>query len=201
MAADTQAPPEPRLLDRLHRVTVEAYHRMAEAGVFGAEARVELLEGALVDKMTKNPAHSLTTGLIQDTLARLAPPGWYMLAQEPITLEDSEPEPDVALIRGRRRDHAHHHPGPPEVERVIEVSDASYRFDRDVKGRIYAAAGIAASWIVDLSRRRLEAFTEPTLLGEQATYATMTAYDADETITLMVDGREAARLLVRDILP
>ena len=85
------------------RLSVDKYHAMIEAGIILADDPVELLDGWLVLKMTKNPPHSLAMGLIRQALERLIPAGWYVESQDAITLEDSEPEPDVFLVRGDRR--------------------------------------------------------------------------------------------------
>ena len=93
------APPEP-----IWRLSVEQYHEMIDAGILDEDDPVELLEGWLIPKMPKNPPHSFTTDLTREALAGLLPTGWYVRGQEPITTEDSEPESDVAVIRGDRRD-------------------------------------------------------------------------------------------------
>src|SRR5689334_23190287 len=84
----------------IYRLSVEQYHTMARAGILKEGAPVELLEGWLVPKMTQNPPHRLAAGLVQDALAGLIPAGWHVQIGNPVTTEDSEPEPDVAVIRG-----------------------------------------------------------------------------------------------------
>src|SRR5262245_56256199 len=200
---------EPRtkgsLLDVRHRVTVEEYHQMIEAGVFGPEPRVELLEGVIVDKMTKKPPHVLATDLLQELLHQLLPRGCgYCISMgNPITIEDrdGEPEPDATILRGSPRDYAGRHRTPADAVLLVEVSQTSYDYDRSTKWITYAAARVPVYWILDLNRRRLEVHTEPTGQGEDASYARTQIYGPDDEVPLILDGREVARFPVREILP
>src|SRR5262245_50076512 len=114
----------------IYRLTVAQYHAMARAGILEERAPVELLEGWLVPKMTQHPPHVVASGLIQDALARLLPADWHVRAGNPVTTVDSEPEPDLTVIRGSRRDYLDRHPGPQDAALVIEVADASLRQDQ-----------------------------------------------------------------------
>jgi Uma2 family endonuclease len=111
---------------------------MIQAGILTEDDPVELLEGWLVTKMPKKATHTLTTQLTQEILAQIVPNGWFVNAQEPITLKDSEPEPDVAVVRGKRRNYQNRHPGPTDVALVIEVADATLQRDQIIKKRLYA---------------------------------------------------------------
>src|SRR5436190_15644434 len=82
----------------IYRLSVEQYHAMARAGILDEDAPAELLEGWLVQKMTKYPAHRVATHRVRRALERLVAVGWYVDSQEPITLPDSEPEPDVVVV-------------------------------------------------------------------------------------------------------
>src|SRR5262245_24622512 len=88
-------PPEP-----IKRISVKQYHDSVRAGVFDDDDPLEFLEGWLVEKMRKDPPHSVATGLVLDELNSLLPAGWLLISQEPITTDDSEPEPDIGAIRG-----------------------------------------------------------------------------------------------------
>src|SRR5262249_52378201 len=134
----------------IYRLSVAQYHAMIQHGILGPEDRVELIHGWLVPKMTKNPPHTVSTGLVLDALNRAAPLGWHVRVQEPVTFAVSEPEPDNVLARGARRDYASRHPGPAEVGLVVEVADTSLDYDRDVKKPLYASAGVPVYWIVNL---------------------------------------------------
>ena len=147
--------------DTLWRLSVAQYHTMLQVGILEEGDRLELLEGILVAKMTKNPPHRISTKLIREALENITPDGWYVDSQEPITLVDSEPEPDVVIIRGKTTDYRDRHPVAADVVLVIEVADSTLERDRTSKQRIYARAGIAIYWILNLRDRQLEVYTEP----------------------------------------
>jgi Uma2 family endonuclease len=185
----------------LWRLSVEQYHAMAEAGILVDGDPVELLEGLLVARMTKYPAHRVTTHLVRLALEAIMPDGWFVDSQEPVTTADSEPEPDVSVLRGEVRDYTAHHPGPVDIALVIEVADSSLRQDRVLKKRIYARAGIAVYWIVNLVDRRIEVYTTPSGPGAAPDYVDRRDYGADEAVPVVVDGREVGRIAVSDVLP
>lgn len=185
----------------LWRLSVEQYHAMAEAGILVDGDPVELLEGLLVAKVTKNPGHILAKRLVRNALERLIPPGWFLGTEDSVTAGDSEPEPDAALIRGELRDYAKRHPNPGEVELVVEVADSSLRRDRTFKKRIYARAGIPFYWIVNLVDRQIEVYSTPSGPGTAPDYADRRDYGADEAVPVVVDGREVGRVAVSDVLP
>ncbi|HMN28229.1 MAG TPA: hypothetical protein PKE45_08745, partial [Caldilineaceae bacterium] len=109
----------------LWRMSVKQYHAIAGAGIINEDEPVELVEGLLVDKMTKNPPHTFATQETRIALENLLPDGWFVNIQEPITLDTSEPELDISVIRGYRRDFRRHHPGPAATMLVVEVSNAT----------------------------------------------------------------------------
>jgi hypothetical protein len=152
----------------LWRFTVAQYHQMIAAGILTSDDPVELLAGWLVQKMTKNPPHRVTTRLIREALESIVPDRWYIETQEPITLEDSEPKPDVAMIKGNTRDYLDRHPGAVEVALVVEVADSTLERDRSLKQQIYARAGIPTYWIANLVNGQLGIYTQPTLDGYQS---------------------------------
>lgn len=188
-------------LQEVYRLSVEQYHRMIAAGILTADDRVELLEGLLVRKMTKNPPHTLCTQLLRDALPRLLPAGWFVNDQEPVAIEMSEPEPDVAVVRGDRRQYAGRRPGPQDVVLVIEVADTSLGRDRGPKKRDYARAGIPVYWIVNLVAGRVEVYTAPSGPAEQPDYGRQQEFSPGEAVPVVLDGREVGRLAVADVLP
>ena len=129
-------PPEP-----VRRFGVSQYHRMIAAGILADDDPLELLEGWLVPKMVKNPAHSTARHVATKALEQAVPPGWHVRSQEPITLDDSEPEPDIAVVRGDPGQYARSHPGPRDVALVVEVADASLVRDRSLKSASMPAPG------------------------------------------------------------
>lgn len=185
----------------LWRLSVRQYHQMIRLGILTEDDPVELLDGWLVAKMSRNPAHRAATLLVRDALAKAAPAGWYVDAQEPITLESSEPEPDVVVVRGNTRDYLDRHPGAADVALVVEVADSSLERDRTLKLRLYARSGIPAYWIVNLLDRRVELFTDPTGAVPSPDFLRQESYEAGETAPLLIDGKEVARVAVADLLP
>jgi Uma2 family endonuclease len=189
-------PPEPVL-----PLTIEQYHEMARAEILRDGDPIELLEGWLVRKMTKSPAHSVATFEARSALEQIIPEGWSVDAQEPITTADSEPEPDVSVIRGRRRDMADRHPRPDEVAVLVEVADASLDRDRGWKKRIYAAAQIPVYWIVNLVDGQIEVHSEPSGPGDHPDYALRQVFCAGDIITVALGGNEVGQIAVNDLLP
>jgi Uma2 family endonuclease len=180
----------------LWRFTVAKYHELIQSGVFDEDTPVELLEGWLVEKISKNPPHTLSTSLVKRLLERWQFSEAFVNTQDPITLSDSEPEPDVSLIRGSERDYADHHPRVSDVALVVEVADSSLKRDQTWKKRIYANAGIAQYWIVNLHARQLEVYTQP----ENGDYASRETFVESETARVTLEGC-GFEFAVRDLLP
>ena len=187
--------------DLIWRLSVGQYHEMIRAGILTADDPVELLAGWLFYKMPKNPPHRIATRLAQDSLQAVVPAGWYVGSQEPITLGDSEPEPDVMVVRGETRQYKDRHPGPEDVALVVEVADTTIERDRGVKRRMYARAGIPVYWIINLVERRLEAYERPLGPAEDADYVDRVDYGLSDNVPVIVEGREVGRVAISDLLP
>lgn len=154
---------------KLRLWTVEEYHRMAEAGIFADDERVELLEGKIIWMIAKGTAHRSAVGrtdyLLKNKLANRA---WVSI-QDPVKLnERSEPEPDIAVVKIDPLDYADHHPTPSEVYLIIEVADSSLKLDCETKGKAYSKSGITDYWVLDVIGRQLHIFREPTEDGYQS---------------------------------
>ena len=195
MATVTAMPLE--VNESLWRMPLERYHAMIRSGVLSGDDRIELLEGVLVEKMSKNPAHRIATRKTGDALRAVLPAGWYVDEQAPVTTADSEPEPDISLMRGSTGDYADRHPGPADVALAVEVADSSVRRDRGIKKRIYARAPIATYWLLDLNSRTLEVYTQP----RNDEYASLEILSATDHVTLTLNAEAVASLLVADLLP
>jgi len=185
----------------IRRWSVDEYHALIRAGILMDGDPIELLDGWLVPKMTKNPPHRIATRRVRKALERVAPQGWYVDSQEPITLPSSEPEPDGLVVRGDSADYADRHPGAADVALVVEVADASLEFDRTMKKAIYGQAGIPVYWIVNLIDRRLEVYCDPTGPADSPDYRQCRQHACSEEVPLILDGREAARLSVHELFP
>lgn len=183
----------------LRRFTVAEYHRMIADGILTEDDNVELLDGYLVRKMSRNPPHDTALHLLNQLLAGLLPPGWQARLQSAITLSTSEPEPDVAVVRGGPRAFAARHPEPADVGVVIEVADSTLAGDRTDKGRLYAQAGLPEYWIVNLVNQQVEVYTRP----QTATpaYATRTDYPLGQAVPLVIGGVTVAAIPVADMMP
>ena len=146
------APPLP-----LHRFSVEEYRRLGELGVLTSEDRVELLEGWIVEKMNQRPIHGFIVRLLNETFQRELPDGWLCQCQLPIATARSEPEPDIAILRGEHADFRNEHPRGEDCELIIEVADTSLDKDR-AKAAVYAAAGVREYWIVNVTGKCVERY-------------------------------------------
>jgi Uma2 family endonuclease len=189
-------PPEP-----VCRLAVSQYHEMIAAGILASDEPVELLEGWIVPKMVKNPPHSTARHLTTKALESILPSGWHVRSQEPITLSDSEPEPDVAIVCGGAEQYEHCHPGAESVAVVVEVADASLGRDRSIKNQVYARAGIPVYWIVNLQDRRIEVYTVPSDAGESSSYRQREDFGVGSEAPLELEGREVGRIAVAAVLP
>lgn len=188
----------------LRRFTVEQYHRMIASGILAEGDRVELLEGWIVQMSPHGSEHRVAVTLVQDQLEALLPTGWYVEVQLPLGAADSEPEPDVAVVRGPRRRYLDHHPKGAEVALVVEVADTSLDEDRQRKGRIYATAGMACYWIVNLPDRQVEVYTEPESLRDQAgmmVYRRRQDYREGQQLPLVIEGQAVGTIAVGELLP
>ncbi|VTT97391.1 Uncharacterized protein OS=Chroococcidiopsis thermalis PCC 7203 GN=Chro_3539 PE=4 SV=1: Uma2 [Gemmataceae bacterium] len=124
------------------RFTVDEYHRMIQQGILAHGEPVEPLEGWVVRKTSHGTPHDSAIGTLEGLLLGLLPAGWFQRSQRAVTLADSEPEPDLAVVRGPRGRYRDAHPGPANIAILIEVSDSSLRTDRVGMTRVYAGAGV-----------------------------------------------------------
>lgn len=186
---------------QIYKLSVAQYHALGEHGILKPEDRVELIHGVLLTKRKKTPLHSVANGLLGDVFIEVLPQGWLYQLQDPITLSDSEPEPDGCVIRGQVRDYATAHPRAQDVGLVVEVAEASLPFDRTVKEAVYAEARISIYWIVNLLDNTLEVHTAPSGPCEQPTYATKVTLGPTDEVPLFLDGQQVGRIRVRDLLP
>ena len=145
---------------RTRRWTRKEYRKLGELGILAEDEPVELIDGHLIVAEPKGAPHATAVGLTADALRAAFGTGWVVRQQDPIALdEDSEPEPDVVVTPGTRRDYVVDHPARPVL--VVEVAESSLLFDRRHKGSAYARAGLPDYWIVNLIDRRLEVYRRP----------------------------------------
>jgi Uma2 family endonuclease len=169
------------------------------AGVLGEDDRVQLVEGEIVEMAPQGPAHMTAIRLAEDALRTAFRPGFDVRSQGPLALSEvSEPEPDVAVVRGGPRDYARTHPATAVL--VVEVADTTAEFDRARKGPMYARAGIPEYWIVDLNLATVDVYRQPeTLPDGRATYRTHLRVGRDGEVSPL--AAPGSPIPVRYLLP
>ncbi len=182
------------------RMSVQRYHELVRVGAFTEHDRVELLNGVVTEKMSKNPPHRTATRKIDLRLSSLVTGAWHVQNQEPVTLQTSEPEPDVTVVRGRLDDFSTRHPGPDDLAMVVEVSDTSLVTDR-FKAEIYAAAGIPVYWIVNLTEKVIEVHSHPNTTTTPPRYEQIAIYTHGDQVPVVVGGDQLAMIPVCEMLP
>ncbi len=182
----------------VYRISVDLYERMVDSGSIGEDEPIELLNGVLVRKMPKNPEHTLATELGRRAIQAAIPSGWHVRGEAPVRIPNyDEPEPDLAVVRGDVDEYSTRHPGPGEIALLVEVADSSLARDRGEKRDIYARAGIAFYWIVNLVDRQLEVYANP--VG--GVYPAHMVLDEPESLKLFVDGQTHGPIPVATMFP
>lgn len=182
------------------QMSVEQYHAMIEAGILTDDDRLELLDGWLVPKMSKNPRHVLVLELLAQQLQVLLSTGWYVRRQEPITLTESEPEPDLCVVRGSPRSYLNRHPEPSDVGLIVELADTTLAIDRGRKLSIYARAELPEYWIINLTNSCIEVYRHPVCSADGTCgYSEMVVYRADQNVPVVLNGVSAGELAVHTI--
>ena len=161
----------------LHPLSVDAYHRMIEAGILSEDDKVELLDGALIASVTEGPAHAdVVADLAEFLMLGIDRERYKLRIGNPLTLRPlSEPEPDLAVVERSASTRTHH---PSTALLVVEVSQTSLARDRERKARIYAAAEVPEYWIVDLAHSAIEVRSDPGAHG----YRELTVYGKGDAV-------------------
>lgn len=183
------------------RFSVPEYHKLIETGILTENDDLELLDGYLVHKMSRNPPHDAAMQKILKRLFRVLPPDWDLRIQSTVTLSHSEPEPDLAVVRGDETRYLANHPAPTDIGLVIEVADSTLDGDRTDKGRIYAEAGPACYWIVNLVDRQIEVYTLPSGATTTPAFGQRQDYRMGDDVPLLLDTAAVGNIPVRDLLP
>lgn len=149
-----------------HLISAEEYLRMGEGGVFAPDARLELIEGEIIEMAPIDPPHAACVSRLHELLVHRASAPAIVWGQNPVIVSDrSVPQPDLALLRRRADYYSTSHPGPADVFLVIEVADTTLTFDLRTKVALYARCGIAEVWVVDVNERIVHAFRDPAPAG------------------------------------
>jgi len=179
-----------------HRWTREEYERLAAKGFFPPGKRVELVEGVIYDMAPQNSPHSTALRLSNEALRIVFPAreGYEIRPQLPLALgEGSEPEPDLAVVPGSIRDYHDHHPTTALL--IVEIADSSLFHDRKRKIPLYARHGIPESWLLNLARRTLEVYREPSREG----YRTRTVFRSTDSVSPL--SRPDQSIGIAELLP
>ncbi|MBI5757033.1 MAG: Uma2 family endonuclease [Planctomycetales bacterium] len=193
----------------LVQLNLDQYHEMIRDGILPEGSPIELIDGFLIhkDRGTKDskpighgPRHALVVKQLQELLSGIANAGrWHLSVQLPVTLTNfSEPEPDLAVIRGRPADYATRHPGPGDILLAIEVADTSLTYDRTTKLKLYASVGIPQYWIVNLRDNVVEVFEDPR--PTEIKYFRQDVSARNASVWLRCPGEEAVAVAVSEIL-
>jgi Uma2 family endonuclease len=186
---------------KTHRWRRVEYERLIETGFFRPGDPVELVGGQLIVAEPQGSRHFAAVQAMEEALRTAFGRGWQIRGQGPLALdEESEPEPDVAVVPGSFRDYVAGHPSRPVL--VVEISESSLALDRDHKGSLYARAGLADYWIVNLAEQTLEVYRDP---GADPAAPFGWRYRSVEVLRgeafVSPLARSTARIRVRDVLP
>lgn len=185
----------------VYRISVQQYHQMVDAGILTTEDRIELIDGWMVPKMGKNAAHIFATLALRRSLEALKIASVFINSQDPVSLTDSEPEPDGMAVRGMPDNYKRRLPNSADVPFIAEVSESTLEFDRTYKKQVYAEARIPVYWIVNLVDRQVEVYTDPTGPGRSPTYKKLDTYAPGQSVPVVIDGVQLGEIPVNDLLP
>lgn len=179
-----------------HIITAEEYERMIKAGIYGENDRIELINGVIINMSPKGDPHSSATNIAATYFIMLFGNRVIVRNQVPILLADSsEPEPDVVVAAPDEMRYSTRKPTPKDIYLVIEVADTSVRYDREVKGKMYARAGIVQYVLLNLKKRELENYCEPS----PKSYRSKQTLSEEKSFNLVAFPK--IRVNVKDLLP
>ena len=160
--------------------TVQEYHLMSEAGVFGDNERVELIEGEIIQMAAIGKRHAARVDRLARLFSQISESLVIFRVQNPICLNDkSEPQPDIALVQPRADFYEESLPNSQDILLLVEVADSTVNYDRDVKVPNYARSGIQEVWLWDLEANCLEVYRFPTANG----YTSIQKFERGEIVS------------------
>lgn len=163
-----------------HRITVDEYYRMAEHGILAPDARVELIEGEIIDMTPQGSRHAAVVSRLIGRTVTAVGSSAIVRVQQPIRLgKRSEPEPDLALVKPELAFYAHGHPVAEDVLLVVEIAHTSVKYDRYVKMPLYARHGIAEAWVIDVAAGRVHLFRAP----QDGNYTDVSSVDRPDALS------------------
>lgn len=180
------------------RMTVMEYLSLVEKGFFG-DRRVELWDGWVVDRMPHGSVPAKIIAILNRWLISRLSEQFSVRPQLPIQLRNSCPEPDMAVANGPDSAYDGRHPKPDEIQLLIEVADSSLKDDREIKGRMYAAAKMKEYWIVNCEDRQVEVYTDPLPTGKSPSYRKLTTYLPGQAVPVQIAGKKLGDLAVNTL--
>lgn len=172
--------------------TVDEFHRLGELGVFEGRQAM-LIDGTILEEGPMNPPHAIASTKAEDLIRDLVGRSFHVRVQKPMVFGlHIDPEPDIAVVRGRPADYTAH---PTTAALIVEVSDSSLKYDTAEKADLYSAAGIPEYWVLDLNGRQLMVFRDPTENG----YGTKFTVAADGAVAPL--AKPDAPVKIADLLP
>ena len=178
-----------------HMFTVDEYDQMGRSGIFSEDDRVELIEGEIIEMTPIGLRHAAGVARVGSIFFRLLDPTAIVWIQNPIRLSDnSEPEPDLTLLKPRADYYEQAHPTPADILLIVEVADTSFEFDTRVKVPLYAQHGILEVWVVDLDKKLIIRYRNPSPQG----YTVIEQFHPGQTLSPLAFPE--CKIAVKDIL-
>ncbi|BAY08579.1 Uma2 family endonuclease [Calothrix sp. NIES-2098] len=163
------------------KFTVEQYHKMLESGILTEDDRVELIQGEIIEMSPIGTKHAACVKCLNKLLSSKLRDRVLIAIQDPVELDNnSQPQPDVALLKPRDDFYATAHPRPQDIFLLIEVADSTIEYDREQKIPLYAEANIIEVWVVDINEQIIEVYQQPTAEG----YQHMQKFASGQTLTI-----------------
>ena len=203
MTTTLQRPPGRRKkgFDPDFRFTVSQYQKMIAEGIISADARVELLNGKVANKMARNPPHDTSLSLTQDELGAVLSAEWYIRVQMAVVLgKTCQPEPDIAVVLMPITRYSKQHPVLKDIGMLVEVADSSLLQDRRGKAPIYAAGRIPWFWIVNVADKIVEIYSDPKG-GALPEYRKRHDYKIGEQAPVVLNGNTVGHVAVVNLFP
>jgi Uma2 family endonuclease len=202
--ATVVAPSQAAAADVPYDLTIDLFSRMVESGLIPQDRRVFLLEGRLYEKMAKTKAHGSVGAAITRAVDRRLPDDWSLWPESTVVLDPTNaPLPDFAVVRSGNllgRAAPDRYPGPADIGLLIEVAVTSLRDDLTTALEQYARALIPTYWVVDVPGRRILVHTEPRVVDGRGEYARVETYRPGQSLPLVLDGQEVARIPFDELL-
>jgi Uma2 family endonuclease len=203
-AATDADPTQAQVAEVPFDLTIDVFARMIDSGLVPRDRRIFLCNGRLYEKMAKTRAHGYVGASINMSVLPRLPVGWSLWPESTIALDPANaPLPDFMVVRGASPlDYAspERYPGPADVGLVIEVAVTSLHDDLTVVLGQYARASIPVYWVVDVLEGRILVHTEPQVIDGRAEYARVDVYRSGQSLPLVLDGAEVARIPVGELL-